>query len=106
MLWLLDICVDVSDSCNINRVTAQNLAIVIARNLYYANDLEPLQQLMQLQKVANFLHKGILWRNRTRPDEVKNRFMLGSIGAAPHDGVQSVNGARHEANAQSLPTAS
>lgn len=105
MLWLLDICADVSENSNVNRMTAQNLAIVIAPNLYYANNLEPLQQLMQSQKVANFLHKAILWRARTRPEVVKRRFRPGASGAAPHQAnAQASNGDSHHSNSHHQAT--
>eukprot|EP00455_Lapot_gusevi_P029540 TRINITY_DN3163_c0_g1_i3.p1 TRINITY_DN3163_c0_g1~~TRINITY_DN3163_c0_g1_i3.p1 ORF type:complete len:388 (-),score=144.14 TRINITY_DN3163_c0_g1_i3:193-1356(-) len=67
-LWLLDLCVDIAAKQNINKMTPQNLAIVIAPNLFKpdALNLQPMQALVFSQKVAHFLFKSVCWRQKIR----------------------------------------
>jgi hypothetical protein len=62
LLWLLDLCVEVSAKAAVNKMSPQNLAIVIGPNLFTAGSENPMASLMFSQKVANFLHKAILYR--------------------------------------------
>ena len=63
-LWLLDLCVEVARHSSINKMTPQNLAVVIAPNLFTPDDSDPMKNLLYSQKVANFLHKSILYRDK------------------------------------------
>lgn len=60
--WLLDLCVIISDNQKVNKMSEQNMAVVIAPNLFEPSTEDPLASLMFSQKVANFLHKAILHR--------------------------------------------
>ena len=62
MLWLLDVCVEVSSYSSVNRMGAKNLAIVIAPNLFQVPELDPMRSLIFSQKVANFVQYAIEWR--------------------------------------------
>jgi len=63
LLWLLDLCVEVSNVSHINKMTPQNLAIVIGPNLFTpATGADPMATLQFSQKVANFLTNAIIWR--------------------------------------------
>jgi len=64
-LWLCDMCIEVSKHSDINKMTAQNLAIVIGPNLFTPQMADPMASLMFSQKVANFLYKSILWRKKS-----------------------------------------
>jgi hypothetical protein len=66
LLWLLDLCADVSDHADKNKMTAKNLGIVFGPNLFTPSDKDPMQSLLYSQKVANFLHKAIDWRRKRR----------------------------------------
>ncbi len=66
--WLLDMCIEVAKYSHVNKMTPQNLAIVIGPNLFTPTMTDPMASLMFSQKVANFLHKSILWRKKTTID--------------------------------------
>jgi hypothetical protein len=72
LLWLLDMCVTVSANSNTNKMTPQNLAIVIGPNLFTPSMTDPMASLLFSQKVASFLHSAIVWRSKNpdayRPD--------------------------------------
>jgi len=53
--WLLDFLVEVSSYSAINKMTAQNIAIVIAPNLYDISTPNPMEGLILSQKCAQFL---------------------------------------------------
>jgi len=67
LLWLIDLCLDVSKLSHVNKMTAQNLAIVIGPNLFSPTKAtaDPMQSLLYSQKVANFFYKAILWRKKS-----------------------------------------
>jgi len=56
LTWLLDLMMQVVANCSINKMTAQNLAIVVAPNLYDINTPNPMQGLFLSQKCAAFLN--------------------------------------------------
>jgi len=61
--WLCDLCVEVVQHEQLNKMTAQNLAIVIAPNLL---DVEKCQNSMtSLRKVMEFFVQCIVWRQRS-----------------------------------------
>ena len=64
--WLLDLCVEVVQKANVNKMTAQNMAIVFGPNLFTPQLDNPMESLLYSQKVANFLHKAILHRQQLR----------------------------------------
>jgi hypothetical protein len=61
--WILDLCILVSDKSSVNKMTPQNLAIVIGPNLFSPKgDANPMEILKFSQKVARWLEQAILWR--------------------------------------------
>jgi hypothetical protein len=63
-LWLIDMCVEVSSFAHINKMTGKNLAIVYGPNLFKPSMADPMASLRFSQKVANFMHKAINWREQ------------------------------------------
>jgi hypothetical protein len=61
-LWILDLCVECSSQSDANKMTAKNLGIVFAPNLFIPSMADPMASLRFSQKVANFLGKTISWR--------------------------------------------
>jgi len=53
--WLLDFLVIISKNSEVNKMTAQNLAIVVAPNLYDISTPNPMEGLILSQKCAQFL---------------------------------------------------
>lgn len=64
MNWLLDLCVEVTQHQAVNKMSAQNMAVVIAPNLFSTNDSDKMASLIFSQRVANFFHKAILFREK------------------------------------------
>jgi len=54
--WLLDLLVIVAANSHVNKMTSQNLAIVIAPNLYDISTPNPMEGLILSQKCAQFLN--------------------------------------------------
>jgi len=64
MNWLLDLCVEVMQHQAVNKMSAQNMAVVIAPNLFSTNESDKMASLIFSQRVANFFHKAILFREK------------------------------------------
>ena len=64
--WLLDLMLDVAANRETTKMTAQNLAIVIAPNLYEATTPDPVQGLLMSQKAVQFVHNILLYKARLR----------------------------------------
>jgi len=62
LLWLLDALAIVSQYQYINKMSPQNLAIVMAPNLFSADHLSPMEGLLFSQKVAFMLYKAVVGR--------------------------------------------
>jgi len=60
MGWLLAILVEVALNRKVNKMSAQNLAIVVAPNLYDPPSSDPMEGLVMSQKAVQFLHNLIL----------------------------------------------
>jgi hypothetical protein len=88
LLWLLDLCIDVSSNSGVNKMTPQNLAIVCAPNLFKppapapGTMMDPTMALTFSQKVAAFLHSSIQHRKKTASSH-KAQYMQPST---PHHG--------------------
>jgi len=54
--WLLDFLVNIARNSDVNKMTSQNLAIVIAPNLYDISTPNPMEGLILSQKCAQFLN--------------------------------------------------
>jgi len=54
--WLMNLLLQVSEYSDINKMTAQNLAIVVAPNLYDVSSSNPMEGLVMSQKCVQFLH--------------------------------------------------
>jgi len=64
--WLLDFILVVAEKKDINRMTEQNLAIVIAPNICEGLKLAPTLQLIFATKAAKFMRFAILHRRKTK----------------------------------------
>jgi len=56
MAWLLDLLQQVSQNSDLNKMTPQNIAIVVAPNLYDISTPNPMEGLILSQKCAQFLN--------------------------------------------------
>ncbi|GAM26524.1 hypothetical protein SAMD00019534_096990, partial [Acytostelium subglobosum LB1] len=54
--WLMDLLIQVASYSRINKMTPQNLAIVVAPNLYDVSTSNPMEGLVLSQKCVQFLH--------------------------------------------------
>jgi len=65
LLWLWDMCVEVAEYEDTNKMTAQNLAIVIGPNLFNTDAFEnPMRAMTFSGKVVTFFQRGIEWRQK------------------------------------------
>mmetsp|Transcript_21586 Transcript_21586/g.52845 ORF Transcript_21586/g.52845 Transcript_21586/m.52845 type:complete len:501 (-) Transcript_21586:350-1852(-) len=71
LLWLLDMMIEVSEFHSENKMSPQNLAIVMAPNLFSSDDLNPMAALVYSQKVAVFVFKSIKGRITEREQRKK-----------------------------------
>jgi len=62
LTWLLDFLTIVSQHADVNKMTAQNLAIVVAPNLYDISTPSPMEGLILSQKCAQFLMHVLIAR--------------------------------------------
>jgi len=60
--WLLHLLIMTATNSGINKMTAQNLAIVVAPNLYDVSTSNPMEGLVMSQKCVQFLHNVLLWK--------------------------------------------
>ncbi|MES1908186.1 MAG: hypothetical protein MHM6MM_001167 [Cercozoa sp. M6MM] len=67
VLWLLDLCCEVTEHQSMNRMTPKNIAIVITPNLITSNFTDPIKNLTFSQKAADFVENAILWRMQNDP---------------------------------------
>jgi len=66
LTWLLDFLTVVATQSDINKMTSQNLAIVVAPNLYDISSPAPMEGLILSQKCAQFLNHVLNSRMRMR----------------------------------------
>lgn len=65
IMWLLDVCVNIARYEDRNKMTAQNLAIVIGPNLFNVDSYnDPMAAMGFSQKVVAFFQKCIEWRQQ------------------------------------------
>jgi hypothetical protein len=60
--WLMDLLVDTAKYEGINKMSPQNLAIVVAPNLYDSSSSDPMEGLVMSQKCVQFLNQVLKWR--------------------------------------------
>lgn len=60
--WLLHLLIMTATNSGINKMSAQNLAIVVAPNLYDVSTSNPMEGLVMSQKCVQFLHNVLLWK--------------------------------------------
>merc|ERR1739838_1170756 len=63
LIWLWDLCVEVAEHQATNKMTPQNLAIVIGPNLFNTTSFQnPMAAMTFSGKVVVFFQRGIEWR--------------------------------------------
>ncbi|KYR01321.1 RhoGAP domain-containing protein [Tieghemostelium lacteum] len=60
--WLLNLLLQVSSYSSVNKMTAQNLAIVVSPNLFDQRSSNPMEGLVMSQKCVQFIHNVLLNR--------------------------------------------
>ena len=80
--WLLDLLLRVAANRAVTKMTAQNLAIVIAPNLYEATTPDPVQGLVMSQKAVQFVHNILLHMAREREKAAAAAASAASASAA------------------------
>eukprot|EP01111_Echinosteliopsis_oligospora_P013638 TRINITY_DN4938_c0_g1_i1.p1 TRINITY_DN4938_c0_g1~~TRINITY_DN4938_c0_g1_i1.p1 ORF type:complete len:328 (-),score=64.61 TRINITY_DN4938_c0_g1_i1:202-1185(-) len=60
--WLMDLLLAVAHNSSVNKMTSQNLAIVVAPNLYDVSASNPMEGLVMSQKCVQFLHNVLTWK--------------------------------------------
>eukprot|EP01113_Clastostelium_recurvatum_P033667 TRINITY_DN447_c0_g1_i3.p1 TRINITY_DN447_c0_g1~~TRINITY_DN447_c0_g1_i3.p1 ORF type:complete len:362 (+),score=93.24 TRINITY_DN447_c0_g1_i3:204-1289(+) len=60
--WLMDLLIQVASHSTVNKMTIQNLAIVVAPNLYDVSTSNPMEGLVMSQKCVQFFHNVLLWK--------------------------------------------
>lgn len=60
--WLLHLLIMTAHNSSVNKMSAQNLAIVVAPNLYDVSTSNPMEGLVMSQKCVQFLHNVLLWK--------------------------------------------
>lgn len=61
--WLLDLLIETAVNRHLNKMTAQNLAIVVAPNLYEPNaTTDPIESLILSQKAVQFVHNVLSYK--------------------------------------------
>eukprot|EP00727_Mastigamoeba_balamuthi_P011742 m51a1_g7190 hypothetical protein (498) ;mRNA; r:120659-122548 len=68
--WLLELLLLVAENRRVNKMTAQNLAIVVAPNLYEPRSADPMEGLVMSQKAVQFIHALLMLRAREREKAV------------------------------------
>jgi len=60
--WLLHLLILTATNSSVNKMSAQNLAIVVAPNLYDVSTSNPMEGLVMSQKCVQFLHNVLQWK--------------------------------------------
>jgi len=60
--WLLHLLIMTATNASVNKMSAQNLAIVVAPNLYDVSTSNPMEGLVMSQKCVQFLHNVLQWK--------------------------------------------
>jgi len=63
--WLMDLLLAVAQNSSVNKMTSQNLAIVVAPNLYDVSASNPMEGLVMSQKCVQFLHNILTWKQQS-----------------------------------------
>ena len=62
-LWLLDLCIDIAAHKETNKMTAKNMAVVVAPNLYDPTKIaNPMKAMTISQAIVEFIQIAIAWR--------------------------------------------
>jgi len=67
--WLMDLLIETAQFAKENKMTSQNLAIVVAPNLYDVSTTNPMEGLVMSQKCVQFLHNVLNHRMSTPPTD-------------------------------------
>jgi len=106
LLWLIRLLCYFGKNSAVNKMTLQNLAIVVAPNLYDASSINPIESILLLQKSVDFLHHLLVeFSQSALAPELTDSLMRapdGEAEAAPTDesnGKNEVTTAEGAANA-------
>lgn len=63
LMWLWDFCVEIQSKSNVNKMSVQNLGIVIGPNLFNTDQFQNPMKAMEFSgKVVTYFQKGVEWR--------------------------------------------
>lgn len=79
LTWLLDLLCETTAHSAVNRMTPQNLSIVVAPNLYDTSSSDPMEGLVMSQKCVQFLNNILLWYLEQKTGSVPNQVVSPSI---------------------------
>ena len=79
LTWLLDLLCKTTAHSQVNRMTPQNLAIVVAPNLYDTSSSDPMEGLVMSQKCVQFLNNILLWYLEEKTGSVPQQTVSPSI---------------------------
>jgi len=88
IFWLVDMCVEVTEYSGVNKMTAKNLAIVIAPNLYRPPQIfqkshsEALESIKFCKGYTDFFEMAVEWRIQHKPGKLPSP-KGGGAGIAP-----------------------
>eukprot|EP01102_Stenamoeba_stenopodia_P010189 TRINITY_DN3044_c0_g1_i1.p1 TRINITY_DN3044_c0_g1~~TRINITY_DN3044_c0_g1_i1.p1 ORF type:complete len:575 (+),score=118.48 TRINITY_DN3044_c0_g1_i1:476-2200(+) len=82
--WLIDMLLVFAQNSAVNKMSLQNIAIVVAPNLYEPPDGNPMEGLILSQKCVQFFHYVMVWKNEHHAEG-------GGASSAPQSAVSSSN---------------
>lgn len=88
LTWLLDLLCQTTAHSQVNRMTPQNLAIVVAPNLYDTSSSDPMEGLVMSQKCVQFLNNILLWYLEQKTGSVPTQIAAPAI-SLKKDGSES-----------------
>lgn len=91
LTWLLDLLCSVTQHSAVNRMTPQNLAIVVAPNLYDTSSSDPMEGLVMSQKVVQFVNHLLLWYLERKTGSIPSHTPAASIPIRNPETSSAVN---------------
>jgi hypothetical protein len=91
LTWLLDLLCMTTQHSAVNRMTPQNLAIVVAPNLYDTSSSDPMEGLVMSQKVVQFVNNILLWYLEKKTGSVPTHAPAAAIPIRNPDSPDAAN---------------